>query len=37
LDIIIDAILKDDWEAVRAIYIEGLVTGQAGFETEAPR
>ncbi len=26
----------DDWEAVRAIYIDGIATGQATFETGAP-
>jgi phosphinothricin acetyltransferase len=26
----------DDWPAVRAIYIEGIATGQATFQTEAP-
>ncbi|HKB67674.1 MAG TPA: GNAT family N-acetyltransferase [Pyrinomonadaceae bacterium] len=26
----------DDWEAVRAIYLAGIATGQATFETEAP-
>lgn len=25
-----------DWEAIRAIYLEGLATGQATFETTAP-
>ncbi|MBA2705647.1 MAG: GNAT family N-acetyltransferase [Blastocatellia bacterium] len=25
-----------DWPAVRAIYLEGIVTGHATFETEAP-
>ena len=25
-----------DWEGVRAIYLEGIATGQATFETEAP-
>lgn len=25
-----------DWPAVRAIYLEGIATGQATFETEAP-
>jgi len=25
-----------DWEFVRAIYLEGIATGQATFETEAP-
>ncbi len=27
----------EDWESVRAIYLEGLATGDATFETEAPR
>ena len=27
---------KADWERVREIYVEGLATGQATFETEAP-
>jgi L-amino acid N-acyltransferase YncA len=26
----------EDWEAVRAIYMEGIATGQATFETTAP-
>ena len=25
-----------DWEAVRAVYLEGIATGDATFETEAP-
>ena len=28
--------LSSDWERVRAIYLEGIATGQATFETEAP-
>jgi L-amino acid N-acyltransferase YncA len=32
----IDAMLGDDWDAVRGIYQEGLATGNASFETEAP-
>ena len=36
LDIIIDTTQDSDWEQVRAIYLEGLATGQASFETEAP-
>jgi L-amino acid N-acyltransferase YncA len=28
--------LPEDWEAVRTIYLEGLATGQATFETTAP-
>ena len=27
---------SQDWEFVRAIYLEGIATGQATFETEAP-
>jgi L-amino acid N-acyltransferase YncA len=27
---------SDDWESVRSIYLEGLCTGQATFETHAP-
>jgi phosphinothricin acetyltransferase len=26
----------EDWESVRAIYLDGIATGQATFETEAP-
>jgi L-amino acid N-acyltransferase YncA len=26
----------DDWEAIRRIYVEGLATGNATFETKAP-
>ena len=26
----------DDWPAVRAIYLEGIATGNATFETQAP-
>jgi phosphinothricin acetyltransferase len=35
-DIIIDSMQDGDWERVRAIYLEGLASGQASFETEAP-
>lgn len=28
--------IPDDWEEVRAIYLEGIATGQATFETSAP-
>lgn len=27
---------REDWESVRSIYLEGLATGDATFETEAP-
>lgn len=31
------AVMDDaDWEQVRAVYLEGIQTGQATFETEAP-
>jgi L-amino acid N-acyltransferase YncA len=36
MDITIDAMRPDDWPAVRAIFAEGIATGQATFETEAP-
>jgi phosphinothricin acetyltransferase len=32
----IEALRPDDWPAVRRIYLEGLATGNASFETEAP-
>jgi L-amino acid N-acyltransferase YncA len=32
----IDAMRASDWEAVRAIYLEGIATGNATFETDAP-
>jgi L-amino acid N-acyltransferase YncA len=32
----IDAMNDEDWEQVSAIYREGIVTGNATFETEAP-
>ena len=32
----IEALLVEDWEQVRQIYLEGIATGQATFETEAP-
>jgi phosphinothricin acetyltransferase len=33
---IIDQMRAGDWEQVRAIYLEGIRTGHATFETEAP-
>lgn len=32
----IRALTIDDWERVRSIYLEGIATGQATFETRAP-
>jgi hypothetical protein len=36
MNIVIDSMQSQDWEFVRAIYLEGISTGQATFETEAP-
>lgn len=33
---VIDKMKASDWEQVRAVYLEGIATGQATFETEAP-
>ena len=32
----VEALLPDDWEAVAAIYAEGIATGNATFETVVP-
>ena len=32
----IDKMVADDWTQVRSIYLEGIVTGNATFEAEAP-
>jgi phosphinothricin acetyltransferase len=36
LDFDIRAMRSDDWPAIRQIYSEGIATGNATFETEAP-
>lgn len=36
MDHIIEAMRDDDWEQARAIYLEGIATGDATFETDAP-
>jgi len=36
LECMIDRMNAGDWEQVRAVYLEGIATGQATFETEAP-
>jgi L-amino acid N-acyltransferase YncA len=36
MSINIDSMAPDDWEPVRAIYLEGIAAGQATFETDAP-
>ena len=35
-ELIIKPMQPDDWEQVRAIYLEGIATGHATFETDAP-
>ena len=36
MNCVIDQMRASDWEQVRAIYLEGIRTGHATFETEAP-
>lgn len=36
VDYAIDIMRDDDWQQVRAIYLEGIATGHATFETDAP-
>jgi len=36
MEFVIESMRPEDWEYVRAIYLEGVATGQATFETEAP-
>jgi phosphinothricin acetyltransferase len=36
MDYVIDKMQADDWEAVRAIYLEGISTRNATFEADAP-
>jgi L-amino acid N-acyltransferase YncA len=36
MSIEIDTLSADHWESVKAIYLEGIQTGHATFETEAP-
>jgi phosphinothricin acetyltransferase len=36
MDFKIDELRPEDWEQVRRIYLDGLSTGQASFEVEAP-
>ena len=35
-DMTIDGLNPQDWDAVRAIYIEGIATGNATFQQTAP-
>lgn len=36
MDFVIDSMRPSDWDFTREIYIEGMTTGEATFETEAP-
>jgi phosphinothricin acetyltransferase len=36
MEFVINKMNRGDWEQVRAIYIEGIATGHATFEAEAP-
>ena len=36
MDLVIDEMRPDDWDQVRQIYSDGLATGQASFEADAP-
>ena len=36
MDYSVEKMRAEDWEAVRAIYLEGIATGLSTFETEAP-
>ena len=36
MEYLIDVMRESDWEQVRAIYLEGIATGNATFETDAP-
>src|SRR5713101_1069654 len=36
MEIVIDELRPEDWDQVRRIYLDGLATGQASFEVEAP-
>src|SRR5690606_12606162 len=36
MDVVIDVMQPEDWPAVRAIYLEGIATKNATFETDAP-
>jgi phosphinothricin acetyltransferase len=36
MSVTIDKMAPDDWPAVRDIYLEGIATGNATFETDAP-
>jgi len=36
MSFLIDSMRTEDWEEVRGIYLEGIATGNATFETDAP-
>src|SRR5687767_3310957 len=35
-DVVIESMTAGDWFGVRAVFLEGIATGEATFETEAP-
>lgn len=35
-ELAIETLREDDWPAIRLIYVDGIATGQATFETNAP-
>jgi phosphinothricin acetyltransferase len=37
IEFLIDDMKESDWEQVRSIYLEGIATGDATFEAEAPQ
>jgi phosphinothricin acetyltransferase len=36
MGVVVGPLWPDDWEQVRAVYLDGLATGDASFETDAP-
>ncbi len=36
MEYLIDIMKPEDWEQVRPIYLEGIVTGNSTFEADAP-
>jgi L-amino acid N-acyltransferase YncA len=36
MELVVNALTPADWPQARAIYLEGIATGQATFETDAP-
>ena len=36
MDYLIDIMKPEDWEQVRSIYLEGIITGNSTFEADLP-